>query len=72
MAQQEHKDKSSPRRSMVDRLGAARVMYDGIPFVSANQSGDYRIQAVPVEALQEFSLVQNNILRNTAALLAAT
>jgi len=36
------------------------VMYDGIPFVSANQSGDYRIQPVPVEALQEFSLVQNN------------
>ena len=35
-------------------------MYDGIPFVSANQSGDYRIQPVPVEALQEFSLVQNN------------
>jgi hypothetical protein len=36
------------------------VMYDGIPFVSANQSGDYRIQPVPVEALSEFSLVQNN------------
>src|SRR3984885_14530550 len=36
------------------------VMYDGIPFISANQSGDYRIQPVPVEALQEFSLVQNN------------
>jgi hypothetical protein len=36
------------------------VMYDGIPFVSANQSGDYRIQPVPVEALQEFSLVGNN------------
>ena len=36
------------------------VMYDGIPFVSANQSGDYRIQPVPVEALAEFSLVQNN------------
>ena len=36
------------------------VMYDGIPFVSANQSSDYRIQPVPVEALQEFSLVQNN------------
>jgi hypothetical protein len=36
------------------------VMYDGIPFVSANQSGDYRIQPVPVEALGEFSLVQNN------------
>lgn len=36
------------------------VMYDGIPFISANQEGDYRIQAVPVEALQEFSLVQNN------------
>jgi hypothetical protein len=36
------------------------VMYDGIPFISANQSGDYRIQPVPVEALQEFSLIQNN------------
>ena len=36
------------------------VMYDGIPFISANQSGDYRIQPVPVEALSEFSLVQNN------------
>ena len=36
------------------------VMYDGIPFVSANQTGDYRIQPVPVEALGEFSLVQNN------------
>ena len=36
------------------------VMYDGIPFVSANQVGDYRIQPVPVEALAEFSLVQNN------------
>jgi hypothetical protein len=36
------------------------VMYDGIPFISANQSGDYRIQPVPVEALQEFSLVTNN------------
>ncbi len=36
------------------------VMYDGIPFISSNQSGDYRIQAVPVEALGEFSLVQNN------------
>jgi len=36
------------------------VMYDGIPFISANQSGDYRIQPVPVEALSEFSLIQNN------------
>ncbi|MGB6689110.1 MAG: carboxypeptidase-like regulatory domain-containing protein [Terracidiphilus sp.] len=36
------------------------VMYDGIPFISANQEADYRVQAVPVEALQEFSLVQNN------------
>lgn len=36
------------------------VMYDGIPFISANESGDYRIQPVPVEALQEFSLVQNS------------
>jgi hypothetical protein len=36
------------------------VMYDGAVLAQTNVAADYRVQPVPVEALQEFSLVQNN------------
>lgn len=36
------------------------VMYDGAVLAQSNVAGDYRVQPVPVEALQEFALVQNS------------
>lgn len=38
-----------------------QVIYDGIPMVSLSTgASDYRTQPIPVEALSEFTLVQNN------------
>jgi hypothetical protein len=36
------------------------VLYDGVPLAQTNVAGDYRVQPVPVEALSEFTLVQNS------------
>ena len=36
------------------------VLYDGAVLAQTNVAADYRVQPVPVEALQEFNLVQNN------------
>jgi hypothetical protein len=35
------------------------VMYDGAVLAQTNVAADYRVQPVPVEALQEFALIQN-------------
>jgi hypothetical protein len=39
---------------------ASEVYYDGVAMLQTNVAGDYRYQPVPVEALSEFTLVQNN------------
>src|SRR5215472_4426161 len=36
------------------------VLYDGAVLAQTNVAADYRVQPVPVEALQEFNLVQNS------------
>ncbi len=36
------------------------VMYDGAVLAQTNVAADYRVQPVPVEALQEFALIQNS------------
>jgi hypothetical protein len=36
------------------------VMYDGALLAQSSIAGDYRVQPVPVEALQEFNLIQNS------------
>jgi len=37
----------------------AEVLYDGAAILQTNVAGDMRVQPVPVDALQEFTLVQN-------------
>ena len=39
---------------------ASEVYYDGVAMLQTNVAGDYRYQPVPVEAISEFTLVQNN------------
>jgi hypothetical protein len=39
---------------------ASEVYYDGVAQLQTNVAGDYRYQPVPVEAISEFTLVQNN------------
>ncbi|HEX4808140.1 MAG TPA: carboxypeptidase-like regulatory domain-containing protein [Bryobacteraceae bacterium] len=39
---------------------ASEVYYDGVALLQTNVAGDYRYQPVPVEAISEFTLVQNN------------
>lgn len=36
------------------------VQYDGAVLAQTNVAGDYRVQPVPVEALEEFNLIQNS------------
>ena len=36
------------------------MMYDGAILAQTNVAADYRVQPVPVEALQEFALIQNS------------
>ena len=38
----------------------SQVLYDGAVLAQTNVAADYRVQPVPVEALQEFNLVQNS------------
>jgi len=39
---------------------ASEVYYDGVAMLQTNVAGDYRYQPVPVEAISEFTLVQDN------------
>jgi hypothetical protein len=39
---------------------ASEVYYDGVAMMQTNVAGDYRYQPVPVEALSEFTLIQNS------------
>jgi hypothetical protein len=39
---------------------ASEVYYDGVAMLQTNVAGDYRYQPVPVEAISEFTLVENN------------
>ncbi len=39
---------------------ASEIYYDGVAQLQTNVAGDYRYQPVPVEAISEFTLVQNN------------
>jgi hypothetical protein len=39
---------------------ASEIYYDGVAMLQTNVAGDYRYQPVPVEAISEFTLVQNN------------
>jgi outer membrane receptor protein involved in Fe transport len=38
----------------------AEVLYDGVALAQTNVAGDMRVQPIPVEALSEFTLVQNS------------
>ncbi len=40
---------------------ASEVYYDGVAMLQTNVAGDYRYQPVPVEAVSEFTLVQDNL-----------
>jgi Carboxypeptidase regulatory-like domain len=39
---------------------ASEIYYDGVSQMDTNVAGDYRNQPVPVDAISEFTLVQNN------------
>ena len=39
---------------------ASEIYYDGVSQMDTNVAGDYRNQPVPVEAISEFTLVENN------------